>query len=125
MRSSNASPKRQTIIMENKTVLHLGGKEFDKEVLQSAIPAVVDFYADWCGPCRMVSPIVESLSREYAGKVKFVKIDTDRNRGLAERYDIMSIPNVMIFKNGEIRDKIIGASPASLYKQKIDSVLEN
>ncbi|MBI3023791.1 MAG: thioredoxin [Thaumarchaeota archaeon] len=111
--------------METKTVLHLGGKEFDKEVLQSAIPAVVDFYADWCGPCRMVSPIVESLSREYAGKVKFVKIDTDKNQGLAERYDIMSIPTVMIFKNGEIRDKIIGASPASLYKQKIDSALEN
>lgn len=125
MRSSNASPKRRIIIMETKTVLHLGGKEFDKEVLQSAIPAVVDFYADWCGPCRMVSPIVESLSREYAGKVKFVKIDTDKNQGLAERYDIMSIPTVMIFKNGEIRDKIIGASPASLYKQKIDSALEN
>ncbi len=125
MRSSNANPKRRIITMETKTVLHLGGKEFDKEVLQSAIPAVVDFYADWCGPCRMVSPIVESLSREYAGKVKFVKIDTDKNQGLAERYDIMSIPTVMIFKNGEIRDKIIGASPASLYKQKIDSVLEN
>ncbi len=125
MRSTNASPKRRIIIMETNRVLHLGGREFDKEVLQSAIPAVVDFYADWCGPCRMVSPIVESLAREYGGKVKFVKIDTDKNQGLAERYDIMSIPTVMIFKNGKLRDKIIGASPASLYKQKIDSVLEN
>lgn len=125
MHASNASLERRIITMETKTLPHLGGKEFDKEVLQSAIPAVVDFYADWCGPCRMVSPIVESLSRQYAGKVKFVKIDTDENQDLAARYDIMSIPTVMIFKNGEIRGKIIGASPASLYKQKIDSVLAN
>ncbi|MBI3022686.1 MAG: thioredoxin, partial [Thaumarchaeota archaeon] len=99
--------------------------EFDKEVLKSSIPTVVDFYADWCGPCRMVSPVIESLSKEYVGTVKFVKVDTDANQEIALRYNIMSIPTVMIFKDGEVKDVIIGAAPASGYKQRIDKVLRN
>ena len=111
--------------METTTVLQLEGAEFDKEVLKSSIPTVVDFYADWCGPCRMVSPVIESLSKEYLGKVKFVKVDTDANQEIAVRYNIMSIPTVMIFKNGEVKDVIIGAAPASSYKQRIDKALRN
>lgn len=111
--------------METKTVLQLKGTEFDKEVLKSTIPTVVDFYADWCGPCRMVSPVIESLSKEYVGKVKFAKVDTDANQEIAFRYNIMSIPTVMIFKNGEVMDMIIGAAPAPGYKQRIDKVLRN
>ncbi len=111
--------------MESKTLLRLNAKDFDREILQSAAPAVVDFYADWCGPCRMVSPIIESLSREYSGRVKFAKIDTDANQDLAARFDIMSIPTVIVFKNGKIQEQIVGAAPASHYRQKIDSVLKN
>lgn len=111
--------------MESKTLLRLNGKDFDREILQSTVPAVVDFYADWCGPCRMVSPVIESLSREYSGRVKFAKIDTDANQDLAERFNIMSIPTVIVFKNGQIHEQIVGAAPASHYRQKIDSALKN
>ncbi len=111
--------------MESKALLRLDGKDFDREILQSTVPAVVDFYADWCGPCRMVSPVIESLSREYSGRVKFAKIDTDANQDLAERFNIMSIPTVIVFKNGKIHEQIVGAAPASQYRQKIDSVLKN
>ena len=109
--------------MESKSVSHIQGADFEKEVLRSEVPTVVDFYADWCGPCRMVSPIIESLSHEYAGKVKFVKINTDESPDLAERYGIMSIPTIMIFKKGEISSRTVGAGPAQMYKQKIDAVL--
>jgi thioredoxin 1 len=106
------------------TPAHLEGKDFEKEVLQSAIPAVVDFYADWCPPCKMVSPIIESLSKEYAGRAKFVKINTDDNPELAQKYDIMSIPTIMVFKNGQVQSSTIGAGPATMYRQKIDAALK-
>src|SRR5215831_19094336 len=102
--------------MESKTVQQLNESDFEKEVLKSETPALVDFYADWCGPCRMVSPILESLSREYEGKVKFVKINTDDNQELAVKLGIMSIPTVMIFKDGEMKARIVGAGPPTLYK---------
>ena len=109
--------------MESKTVVQMNGKDFEKEILSSEIPVVVDFYADWCGPCRMVSPVIESLSREYGGRVKFAKINTDENQDLVMKFGIMSIPTVMIFRGGELKARIVGAGPASLYKQKIDSNL--
>ncbi len=109
--------------MEAKTVVQLNERDFENEILKSEVPALVDFYADWCGPCRMVSPIIESLSKEYDGKVKFVKINTDDNQELAVRLGIMSIPTVMIFKGGELKSRIVGAGPATMYKQKIDSAL--
>ncbi len=109
--------------MEAKTVVQLSEKDFEKEVLKSEVPALVDFYADWCGPCRMVSPIIESLSKEYDGKVKFMKINTDDNQELAARLGIMSIPTVMIFKGGQLKSRIVGAGPPTMYKQKIDSAL--
>ena len=104
-------------------MLHLQSKDFENEVLKSEIPTVVDFYADWCGPCRMVSPIIETLSKEYAGRAKFVKVNTDDNQDLAERFGIMSIPTIMVFKNGQIASRTVGAGPAAMYKQKIDAAL--
>jgi len=104
-------------------VQHLRYQDFGRTVLESQTPTVVDFYADWCGPCRAVSPVVESLSREYAGRVSFAKVDTDANQILAARYDIVSIPTVMIFKGGRIVDRIIGAMPAQVYRQRIEAVL--
>ncbi len=104
-------------------IRHLNHGDFEREVLKSSTPTVVDFYADWCGPCKMVSPIIESLSNEYSGKVKFAKVDTDLNQVLAAKYDVMSIPTVIIFKDGRIVDKIIGASPAQVYRKRIDAAL--
>ena len=109
--------------MEVRAVIQLNEKDFEKEVLKSETPALVDFYADWCGPCRMVSPLLESLSKEYDGRVKFVKINTDENQELTMKLGIMSIPTVMIFRGGDVKARIVGAGPASLYKQKIDSAL--
>ena len=109
--------------MANNGLMHLKEKDFEREVLKSEVPTVVDFYADWCGPCRMVSPIIESLSREYAGRVKFVKVDTDENQALAARYEVMSIPTVMVFNGGRIVDTIIGAAPADVYRRKINANL--
>lgn len=110
--------------METKTLLNLKSAEFEKEVLKSQTPAVVDFYADWCGPCRMVSPIIEQLSREYEGRVKFAKVNTDENPEIAMKYGIMSIPTIIVFKNGQVASTVIGAGPANTYKQKIDAALK-
>ena len=107
----------------NDGVQYVNQPDFERAVLKSQAPAVVDFYADWCGPCRAVGPVIESLAQEYAGKVNFAKVDTEANQVLAERYDIVSIPTVMIFKEGRIVDKVIGAMPAQVYRQRIDAAL--
>ncbi len=107
----------------NNGIHHLKQADFERFVLKSSTPTVVDFFADWCGPCRMVGPVIESLSKEYSGRVNFAKVDTDANQSLALRYQIMSIPTVMIFKDGRIVDKVIGAVPAQVYREKIDAAL--
>jgi thioredoxin 1 len=109
--------------MSNNGVRHLKQEDFEHAVLKSQTPTVVDFYADWCGPCRMVSPIIESLSNEYDGRVNFAKVNTDDNQFLAARYGIMSIPTVLIFKNGKVVDTIVGAAPAQAYRQRIRAAL--
>ncbi|MEM7181555.1 MAG: thioredoxin [Spirochaetota bacterium] len=93
---------------------------FDSEVISSDVPVLVDFWAEWCGPCRMVGPVVEELSNDYAGKLKVAKIDVDSNQELAQKYGITSIPSLLVFKSGEVVDKIIGAVP----KSKIQKTLE-
>jgi thioredoxin 1 len=91
---------------------------FDEEVLKSDKPVLVDFWAEWCGPCRMVGPIVEELAGEYEGKAKIGKVDVDSNPEVSVKYGIRSIPSLLIFKNGEVVDQIIGAVPkAHLEKQ--------
>jgi thioredoxin 1 len=107
----------------NKKVVPVNETDFDSAVLQSNVPVFVDFYADWCGPCNMIAPTIEALSEEYEGKVKFVKINVDNNQGLAMKYDIMSIPTGMLFENGTVTDSLIGAYPASAYRQRIDNAL--
>ena len=82
---------------------------FDEIVLQSEIPVLVDFWAPWCGPCRMVGPIVEEVAEEMVGKVKVCKINVDNEPALAMKYSVMTIPTLMVFKNGEIADKTVGA----------------
>ena len=93
---------------------------FDAEVLQSDIPVFVDFYADWCGPCKMMSPVIDKLAEEYAGKIKVGKVNVDENGDLAVKYGIMSIPNMVFFKNGEIADRVVGAIPKPAMKEKFE-----
>src|SRR5438128_4821043 len=107
----------------HKKVTPVNETDFDSTVLQSEVPVFVDFYADWCGPCNMIGPTSEALSEEYAGKVKFVKINVDNNQQLAMKYDILSIPTSMLFENGAVKDSLIGAYPASAYRQRIDHAL--
>ncbi len=112
-----------TVEASKDSVIQVNEGNFDTEVLSSGIPVLVDFYADWCGPCKMIAPTMEVLSREYAGKVKFVKINVDLNQDLASKYDVMSIPTAMLFKNGTIKEGLIGAYPAAAYRQRIDRAL--
>ena len=93
---------------------------FEAEVLQSDLPVFVDFYADWCGPCKMMSPVIDKLAEEYEGKIKVGKVNVDENGDLAVRYGIMSIPNMVFFKNGEVADRVVGAIPKPAMKEKFE-----
>ena len=108
----------------NQTILHIDGSKFQDEVVHSSKPVLVDFYADWCGPCKIIEPIITQLSKEYEGRVKFVKIDTDADQELALQFDIMSIPTVLFFSQGKVRNKVIGTAPASVFKSKLDSLVK-
>lgn len=94
-----------------------------QEFLDSTPVAVVDFYADWCGPCKIVSPIIEKLATEYDGKGKFAKLDVDASPDIAEKFQVYSIPTVFIFKNGKPIDRIVGAVPAEHYHTRIERAL--
>jgi thioredoxin 1 len=96
---------------------------WDKDVLQSDEVVMVDFWAVWCGPCRMIAPAIEELAKEYEGKVKVVKLNTDENPDIASKYKIMGIPTIMFFKNGEKLDQVVGAVPKPQLKAKLDSFL--
>ncbi len=96
---------------------------FQQEVLNSELPVVVDFYADWCGPCKMIGPVIEQLAEAYAGKIKVGKVNVDENMELASKYRIMSIPAIMFFKNGEVQDQIIGALPKAQIEAKFQALL--
>jgi thioredoxin 1 len=103
--------------------LEFNDANFESEVLNSDIPVLVDFWAPWCGPCRIVDPIVEEIAGDYEGKLKVGKMNTDDNRETAAKYGIMSIPTLLIFKGGEPKERIVGAQPKPSITEKIDSVL--
>lgn len=92
---------------------------FQEEALESKIPVIVDFYADWCGPCKMMAPIIDQLATEYEGKVKIGKVNTDENRGVASKYNIMSIPTILFIKDGQVVETTVGALPKQALEQKI------
>jgi thioredoxin 1 len=89
----------------------VGDGEFQAEVLQSTVPVVVDFFAVWCGPCRLIAPALEDLSKTYAGKLKFVKVDIDEAPGVAEQFAVAQVPTLVIFKDGQEADRRLGAAP--------------
>ncbi|MCI4625794.1 MAG: thioredoxin [Candidatus Magnetoovum sp. WYHC-5] len=96
---------------------------WEAEVLKESGLVLVDFWAVWCGPCRMVAPIIEELAKEYTGKVKFVKLNTDENPDIASKYKIMGIPTLMFFRNGEKVDQLVGAVPKPQLKDRIENIL--
>ncbi len=109
--------------MANKNVITLDQDNFDEEVLQSNIPVLVDFWASWCGPCRMIAPIIDQLADEYEGKVKIGKVNVDEQGELATQYRIMSIPTMFFFKDGEIVEQAVGVRPKGELERIIQKII--
>ncbi len=103
--------------------IELTDSNFEEMVLKSDKPVLVDFWAEWCGPCRMVAPIVNEISAEYEGKAVVGKLDVDSNPEVAQKYGIRNIPTILFFKNGEVADKQVGAVPKSMLTSKIENLL--
>ncbi|MFK5890689.1 MAG: thioredoxin [Flavobacteriaceae bacterium] len=103
--------------------LEITDASFDEVVLKSDKPVLVDFWAAWCGPCRMLTPIVEELGKDYGDKVTIGKVDVDANQKFAAQYGVRNIPTVLLFKGGEVVDKQVGVAPKKTYSDKLDALL--
>lgn len=108
---------------ENENLHNVNDADFEETILKSEIPALVDFWAAWCGPCRTVGPVVEELAGEYAGKIKVAKLNVDDNKETPSKYGIRGIPTLMLFKDGQVVDQIVGAVPKSRIKELLDKVI--
>ena len=97
--------------------------DFENDVIKSDIPVIVDFFATWCGPCKMIAPILDQLADEFNGKAKIVKLDVDQSKEVAIQYGVKSVPTLVFFKDGEIADKVVGAQPKSELKSKIAAMV--
>lgn len=104
-------------------VLNVTGKDFEKEVIKSDLPVLVDFWAEWCGPCKMVGPIIEEISEEFKSKLKVAKVNVDDAQDLASNYQVMSIPTLILFKGGEPVEQIVGAVSKDQLVEKINKKL--
>ena len=108
--------------MASEHVAAFTDQNFEQEVLKSSTPVLVDFWAEWCMPCRMLAPTIEKIARDYAGRVKVGKLDTDANRDVAMKYSISAIPTVILFNNGQVAQKFVGLRQERDFKEALDSV---
>ena len=109
--------------MESKSINHVNLKTWDSEVIRSDIPVFVDFWAEWCGPCRMVGPAVEQIGRIMTGKIKVAKLNVDENQEIALKYGVRSIPSLILFKGGKEIGRTVGAAPKEIYLKFIEGAL--
>ncbi|MCA9167485.1 MAG: thioredoxin [Planctomycetales bacterium] len=109
--------------MATAQALHLSDQDFDAEVLNSAEPVLVDFYATWCPPCRMIAPVMEQLATAYAGQAKVVKVNVDESPMLANRYGVQGVPTVMVFHRGRVANTLVGAQSVARYQAALDRLL--
>jgi thioredoxin len=107
-----------------KNIIELNESNFEPEVSPAAGPVLVDFYAPWCGPCKMLAPLLEQLAGEYAGRLKFAKANVDDAPGLAARYGITGVPTLMLFRNGEVADRVVGFPGAGVLKNWLDQAAD-
>ena len=108
--------------MASPTILHLTDASFDSTLAEHQEAVVVDFWAEWCGPCKAITPVLEELAQEYAGKVTIVKLNVDEHPGVAARFQVRSIPTLLFFKGGRVVDQVIGAVPKAQIKKRLDAV---
>jgi len=105
------------------TVAEIDDKSFEAEVIKADVPVLVDFWAPWCGPCKTIAPVLEELAEQYGGKVKIVKINVDENKEFATKFNVRGIPNLILFKNGESKEQIVGAVAKQELIAAIDKVV--
>ncbi len=109
--------------MPSQTVVEFTDANFESEVINSDTPVIVDFWAEWCQPCRMLAPTIEEIAEEYDGRVKVGKLDTDSNREVSMKFGIQSIPTVIVFKGGEVAKKFVGLTPKDKFVEALDEIL--
>jgi len=105
------------------TPIHVSDAEFEEKVLKSATPVVVDFWAPWCGPCRMIAPVLDDLAKEYGEKLVIAKVNTDENPSYAMQFGVQGIPTMLFIKDGELVDRMVGAAPRPAIQQRVDNLL--
>lgn len=110
--------------MGANNVVNLQNGTFEQEVLQATVPVLVDFWAEWCGPCKMIAPILDQLASEFDGKAKVVKINVDDHQSLAAKFNVSSIPTLLFFKDGKVRDQVIGGKPKNILANKLNELIE-